>query len=243
MSCFLDNRQEMESKPETPQENHTMEELHSISQGFHIIDGYLHNLTAKINFLQSVEEDLNKIQRLPPTRTPMSESLSFLDSRAKLMKDWTESCSKRVSVRIGLFYQNTNLWVANLTKLVSESAQKDSSSMITFVHCSLSVHSAHKVSLEWPLLRLFSFPDPLLLWVTSFDDDLVTNLSLTSQALFSTQFFSINSATRRLNVEPQVWIYVFITVPLTLACFFIWAIWKKRRNRQRQKRMPITKMV
>ena len=128
-----------------------MAELHGVSQGLHIIDGHLCNLRTKIKFLLVVKKSLDQIQGIPVTITPMSESLFYLDSRAILMKDWTESCSKRVSVRIGLFYHTTNLWVANLTKSVSEAAQKDSSSMITSALRSVDVRCTDSNPIEWPL--------------------------------------------------------------------------------------------
>ncbi|KIM38857.1 hypothetical protein M413DRAFT_29799 [Hebeloma cylindrosporum] len=50
-------------------------------------------------------------------------------------------------------------------------------------------------------------------------------------ALFSMVFFNVDPTTDKLTSASQAWVFAAITIPLTIAVFAVWILWRKQRTK------------
>lgn len=115
----------------------SFENLHRLSQSWHIIYEELVDLEERVHFLLEVCSKLVSTYGCE-TRIKTAETLNFLASRTQFWRRWVSSYNTRTKNRINLFFnlavQNDsriNIEVAKLTKDIAQESRKDSSSMIT----------------------------------------------------------------------------------------------------------------
>jgi hypothetical protein len=124
----------------------TVENLHSLSQRFHIISEHLTDLHEGLRYLVSVHRRLMDL--LPGRYDPVdaesvNDSFEYLMSKTNTLRRWVVNYTKRTGIRINLLFNlatqsdnRTNLEIARLSSKIAVSTQRDSSSMITCVRVS-----------------------------------------------------------------------------------------------------------
>lgn len=115
----------------------TFEELHRLSQRWHIFHEDLTTLEETLDFVLNVHK---KYVTVSDNDNAIStrESILFLSSQIHIRKRWAANYNTRTKIRIDLFFNlasqgdnRTNLKIANTSKIIAEATLKDSSSMIT----------------------------------------------------------------------------------------------------------------
>src|SRR6266567_3479013 len=53
--------------------------------------------------------------------------------------------------------------------------------------------------------------------------------------MFSMVFFNLDPGTNKLTAGPQTWLFLAITIPLTIVIFSVWTIWKIWRTKAIEK--------
>jgi Mg2+ and Co2+ transporter CorA len=51
-------------------------------------------------------------------------------------------------------------------------------------------------------------------------------------ALFSMVFFNLDPTTNELTSAPHIWVFLAITIPLTMAVFVVWKLWSIWRSKK-----------
>lgn len=125
-----------------------LEELHRLSQTWHIIFEDLADSEERLQFLIKARQTYAAACRETPIygegshrvdESSVDESLAFLMSRNHVWKCWAANYNERTKIRINLFFNlafsrdnRTNLEIAGLTSKIAMETNRDSSSMITY---------------------------------------------------------------------------------------------------------------
>lgn len=114
------------------------ENLHDLSQTWHILQEDMTDFEETMEFLLEVFKNLKRAYTVQTSPVTTKESIAFLLSRVHMWKRWVANYNVRTNIRINLFFNlanqsdsHTNLDIANTSKKIAEETQKDSSSMIT----------------------------------------------------------------------------------------------------------------
>ncbi|KAF8963524.1 hypothetical protein BDZ97DRAFT_1758596 [Flammula alnicola] len=191
-----------------------VENLHGLSSQLHVIQEDLNDLLERLQYLNAVHQRLMDLSISILTDNDdidsVPDSLNYLLSKTIILKRWAGNYSDRTGIRINLLFNlstqadnRTNLDIAKLTSKIAVSTQRDSSSMITLVFFFTSRMAA---------VTMFFLPGTFV------------------SALFSMVFFN-TTPDNSLSVGPQWWIFLVITVPLTVVVFATWVLWQRYRNR------------
>jgi len=122
-----------------------VEELHTLSQNLHIIQGDLNDLQERIQYLSNLHRCLVQLSG-NTNHSSVIDSLEYLSSKTSTLIRWVKNYTERTGIRINLFFNlatqadsRTNLEIAQFSSRIAVSTQQDSSSMITCVNlCSPS---------------------------------------------------------------------------------------------------------
>ncbi|KAG2018202.1 hypothetical protein CC2G_007649 [Coprinopsis cinerea AmutBmut pab1-1] len=196
-----------------PRLNQAIQDLHTLSQEFHILQVNLDELMERIQYLIGVHKAVSSRSRKSrspnptPSESPTSvaDSLSYLKSKVTIWHRWSHNYTNRVSIKINLLFNlasqwdnQTNLRIAGFTSKIATITQRDSSSMIVMAAVTMLFLPGAFVS-----------------------------------AIFSMVFFNTttdSNGTLKLSVTPHIWMFPAVTVPLTLLVFLLWNRLRKRHS-------------
>ena len=145
----------------------TFQNLHQLSQTWHIMHENLVDLEESLAFILALHRDHVSLQSgVADERHPKPnyEAIEFLQSRNQIWKRWVGNYNARTQTRINLYFNlasqgdnKINIEIANTSKKIAEATLRDSSSMITIATMTMIFLPGTFVSVGHLTFNLLSF--------------------------------------------------------------------------------------
>ncbi|KAF8963522.1 hypothetical protein BDZ97DRAFT_1000573 [Flammula alnicola] len=168
-----------------------VENLHTLSKQLHTIREHLIDLLERLEYLKAVHQHLMDLSASIRTDNDdidsVPDSLNYLLSKTNILKRWAGNYSDRTGIRINLLF--------NLSTQADNRTNLDIAKLTSKIAVSTQRDSSSMITIA--AVTMFFLPGTFV------------------SALFSMVFFN-TKPDNSLSVGPQWWIFLAITVPLTI---------------------------
>ena len=162
--------QEFHRASQIPSESlqNTFQDLHVLSQKWHILHGNVMDLEEDLTFILDVHKNRigHKHDFNSSFTMPNYEAVEYLLSRTRVWKRWVGNYTTRTQIQINLFFNlanqsdnRINIEIAKTSKQIAEATLKDSSSMITIAAMTMLFLPGTFVSVSLLPYTYHNFPE------------------------------------------------------------------------------------
>jgi len=188
----------------------------------------------KVNKIKKLHEIVREFRLLRDGLVDVKETLLSLDAAQDLYLNSSasinlKSAAKSTKESLSLLSSKSNWLIRALTSLEERASRK--------IDLQYNIENQQDNQTN---LKIAKLTTDIAVYTQKDSSSMITMAAVTMfflpgtfvSALFSMVFFNLDPTTKELTSAPHIWVFLVITIPLTMAVFVVWKLWSIWRSKK-----------